>query len=40
MHIGAYAQILNPTYARQIDAVVNSKWVKPLEPWGWSRTTR
>ena len=30
VHIGAYAQILDPTYARQIDAVVNSKWVKPL----------
>jgi hypothetical protein len=30
VHIGAYAQILDPTYAHQIDAVVNSKWVKPL----------
>jgi hypothetical protein len=30
VHIGAYAQILYPTYAHQIDAVVNSKWVKPL----------
>ena len=38
VHIGAYAQILDPTYAHQIDAVVNSKWVKPLgmQP----RTTR
>jgi hypothetical protein len=30
VHIGAYAQILDPTYSHQIDAVVNSKWVKPL----------
>jgi hypothetical protein len=30
VHIGAYAQILDPTYAHQIDAVVNSKWVAPL----------
>jgi hypothetical protein len=34
VHIGAYAQILDPTYSHQIDAVVNSKWVKPLEPLG------
>ncbi len=30
IHIGAYAQILNPTLARRIDAVVNYKWVKKL----------
>jgi hypothetical protein len=30
VHIGAYAQILDATYSHQIDAVVNSKWVKPL----------
>jgi hypothetical protein len=29
-HVGAYAQLLDPGYARQIDAVVNSKWAKPL----------
>ena len=30
IHIGAYAQILDPTKARRIDAVVNEKWVKKL----------
>jgi hypothetical protein len=30
VHIGAYAQILDPTYARQIDAVVNEKWGEKL----------
>jgi hypothetical protein len=29
-HVGAYAQLLDPGYSRQIDAVVNSKWAKPL----------
>ncbi len=29
-HIGAYAQILDPSYARRIDAVVNTRWVKKL----------
>jgi hypothetical protein len=29
-HVGAYAQLLDPGYARQIDAVVNYKWIKPL----------
>ena len=29
-HVGAYAQLLDPAYARQIDAVVNYKWTKPL----------
>ena len=29
-HVGAYAQLLDAGYARQIDAVVNSKWAKPL----------
>ena len=29
-HVGAYAQLLDPGYARQIDAVVNYKWTKPL----------
>lgn len=29
-HIGAYAQILDPGYARHIDAVLNYKWAKPL----------
>ena len=30
VHIGAYAQILDPTRAKRIDAVVNYKWVEPL----------
>jgi hypothetical protein len=30
IHIGAYAQILDPTKARRIDAVVNEKWIKKL----------
>ncbi len=30
IHIGAYAQILPATVARQIDAVVNSKWADKL----------
>ena len=30
IHIGAYAQILDPSYARRIDAVVNYKWVSKL----------
>jgi D-alanyl-D-alanine carboxypeptidase len=30
IHIGAYAQILDPSYARRIDAVVNYKWVEKL----------
>ncbi|MEO7350860.1 MAG: M15 family metallopeptidase [Marmoricola sp.] len=30
IHIGAYAQILDPTKARRIDAVVNEKWVDKL----------
>jgi hypothetical protein len=29
-HVGAYAQLLNPLWARQIDAAVNYKWAKPL----------
>ena len=29
-HIGALAQLLDPRWARQIDAVVNYKWTKPL----------
>ena len=29
-HVGAYAQLLDPAWARQIDAVVNYKWAKPL----------
>ena len=29
-HVGAYAQLLDAGYARQIDAVVNSRWAKPL----------
>ncbi len=29
-HIGAYAQILDPAYARHIDAVLNYKWTGPL----------
>jgi hypothetical protein len=29
-HVGAYAQLLDAGYARQIDAVVNSKWAKAL----------
>ena len=30
IHIGAYAQILDPTKARRIDAVVNYKWAEQL----------
>ena len=30
IHIGAYAQLLDPTKARRIDAVVNYKWVEKL----------
>jgi hypothetical protein len=30
VHIGAYAQILDPSYARRIDAVVNDRWVDKL----------
>jgi hypothetical protein len=30
VHIGAYAQILDPAYARHIDAVVNSSWAEKL----------
>jgi hypothetical protein len=30
VHIGAYAQILDPSYARRIDAVVNTRWVDKL----------
>jgi hypothetical protein len=30
IHIGAYAQILDPSKARRIDAVVNYKWVDKL----------
>ena len=30
IHIGAYAQLLDPAWARQIDAVVNYKWVETL----------
>jgi len=30
VHIGAYAQILDPSYARRIDAVVNPRWVDKL----------
>jgi hypothetical protein len=30
IHIGAYAEILNHSYARRIDAVVNYKWVDKL----------
>ena len=30
IHIGAYAQILAPTVAKRIDAVVNYKWADPL----------
>ena len=30
IHIGAYAQILPPTVARRIDAVVNYKWAEKL----------
>ena len=30
IHIGAYAQILNPTVAKRIDAVVNYKWADKL----------
>ncbi len=29
-HVGAYAQLLDPGWARQIDAVVNYKWAKTL----------
>ena len=29
-HVGAYAQLLDAGYARQVDAAVNYKWVKPL----------
>jgi hypothetical protein len=29
-HVGALAQLLDPAWARQIDAVVNYKWAKPL----------
>jgi hypothetical protein len=29
-HIGAYAQILDPSYARRIDAVVNTRWIEKL----------
>jgi hypothetical protein len=29
-HVGAFAQLLDPHWARQIDAVVNYKWAKPL----------
>ncbi len=29
-HVGAYAQLLDAGYARQIDAVVNYRWAKPL----------
>ncbi len=30
IHIGAYAQLLDPSWARQIDAVVNYKWAEKL----------
>jgi hypothetical protein len=30
IHVGAYAQILAPTVAKRIDAVVNYKWADPL----------
>ena len=30
-HVGAYAQLLDPAWARQIDAVVNYKWAKQLK---------
>ena len=30
IHIGAYAQLLNPSVARRIDAVVNYKWAEQL----------
>ena len=30
VHIGAYAQILDPSYARHIDAIVNYKWAERL----------
>ncbi len=30
IHVGAYAQLLAPTVARRIDAVVNYKWADPL----------
>ena len=30
IHIGAYAQLLNDSVARRIDAVVNQKWAGPL----------
>ncbi len=29
-HVGALAQLLDPRWARQIDAVVNFKWAEPL----------
>ena len=31
IHIGAYAQILDPTLAKRIDAVVNYKWAEKLD---------
>ncbi|MCW2868656.1 MAG: D-alanyl-D-alanine carboxypeptidase [Marmoricola sp.] len=30
IHVGAYAQLLNDSVARRIDAVVNQKWAGPL----------
>ncbi len=30
IHIGAYAQLLDPTKARRVDAVLNYKWVEKL----------
>ena len=39
VHIGAYAQILDPSYARQIDAVVNYQ-VGQGPSSGCTRTTR
>ncbi|MGH3413110.1 MAG: M15 family metallopeptidase [Marmoricola sp.] len=30
VHVGAYAQLISPIYSRQIDAVVNRRWVRPL----------